>query len=156
VIVTYLELTDPAALRPPKSPPGVEHSIDLVHDPALNRRLYEEIGPDWSWTDRLGWDERRWRTWADEVETWVVHVGGRPAGYAELRAGDEGSILLSIFGLLAQFHGQGLGGALLTHVLRRGLELGGRVWVSTNTSDGPHALANYEARGMRVFRQGST
>ncbi len=156
MIVTYLELTDPAALRPPKSPPGVEHSIVLVDDPALNRRLYEEIGADWSWTDRLGWDGVRWRAWADEVETWVVEVRGEPAGYAELRAGDDGSVLLSIFGLLAPFQGQGLGGALLTHVLRRGFELGERVWVSTNTSDGPHALANYEARGMRVFRKGST
>jgi hypothetical protein len=26
------------------------------------------------------------------------------------------------------------------------------VWVHTCTLDGPHALANYEARGLRPFR----
>ena len=155
MIVTYLEITDPAAIRPPPRPPRVEHSIYLVDDPALNRRLYEEIGADWSWTDRLVWDDERWHAWAEEVETWVVEVGGEPAGYAELRPAG-GSVLLAIFGLLQPFHGLGLGGTLLTQSLRRGFELGDRVWVSTNTSDGPRALANYQARGMTVFRQEST
>jgi hypothetical protein len=27
-----------------------------------------------------------------------------------------------------------------------------RVWVHTCSLDGPHALANYQARGMRVFK----
>ena len=156
MIISYLELTDLADLRPPERAPRVEHSIERVHDPELNRRLYEQIGADWSWTDRLAWPAARWRAWADEVETWVASVEGAPAGYAELRPRDDGSVLLAIFGLLPEYHGVGLGGALLTHALRRGFELGDRVWVSTNTSDGPHALANYEARGMRVFRKSST
>jgi GNAT superfamily N-acetyltransferase len=152
VVITYLELTDPSELRAPAEAPRVEHSIELVEDPELNRRLYTEIGADWSWTDRLSWPERRWREWAGEVETWIVRVGGEPAGYAELRPEGGGSVLLAIFGLLRPYHGLGLGGAFLTHALRRGFELGGdRVWVSTNTSDGPHALANYRARGMRVI-----
>ena len=150
MIVSYLEITDPAQIAPPAQPPEVEHEIERVHDPQLNRRLYAEIGGDWAWTDRLGWDEARWERWAGGVETWVVKVGGEPAGYAELRP-DRDSVLLAIFGLLREHHGRGLGGAFLTHVLRRGFELGNRVWASTNTRDGPHALANYEARGMRVF-----
>ncbi len=153
--MTYLELSDRAKLKPARAA-RVEHSIERVHDPALNRRLYEEIGGDWHWTDRLPWDEERWRAWADEVETWVVRVDGEPAGYAELRPGTDDAVLLAIFGLLRPFHGHGLGGVLLTHALRRGFELGDRVWVSTNTSDGPHALANYQARGMTVFRRDST
>ena len=151
--MSYLEISDPAALRPPAEPPRVEHEIRRVDDPELNRRLYEGIGADWSWTDRLDWDEARWRAWVDRGETWVVCVNGEPAGYAELCPSDDRSVLLAIFGLLRPFHGLGLGGALLTHALRRGFELGDRVWVSTNTRDGPHARANYEARGMRVFRQ---
>ena len=87
MIVTYLEVTDPADVRPPARPARVEHSIERVHDSALNRRLYEEIGGDWHWTDRLPWDEERWQAWADQVETWVVKVDGEPAGYAELRPG---------------------------------------------------------------------
>ena len=153
VIVTYLELTDSADLRPPAAAPRTEYAIESIRDPALNRRLYEEIGGDWSWTDRLDWPEERWRRWADAVETWIATVDGEPAGYAELLKQSDGSVLLSIFGLLRPYHGLGLGGALLTHALRRGLELGDRVWVSTNTSDGPHALANYQARGMRIIRR---
>ena len=72
--------------------------------------------------------------------------------YAELRGSRTAQCCSTIFGLLRPYHGLGLGGALLTHALRRGLELGDRVWVRTNTSDGPHALANYQARGMRVYR----
>lgn len=150
VIVSYLEITDPARIREPASPPAVEHEIKRVRDPQLNRRLYVEIGGDWAWTDRLRWDEARWARWAAGVETWVVSVGAEPAGYGELRR-DGDSVLLAIFGLLRQHHGRGLGGAFLTHLLRRGFELGNRVWVSTNSRDGPHALANYEARGMTVF-----
>ncbi len=58
-----------------------------------------------------------------------------------------------MFGLLDEYHGRGIGGHLLTFALQRAWELarGGpsRVRVSTCTLDGPHALRNYEARGMR-------
>jgi GNAT superfamily N-acetyltransferase len=151
-VVTYLEITDPRELVPPRDAPRVEHAIREVSDPGLNRRLYEEIGAEWGWIDRLRWSPSRWRAWAEEVETWVAEVDGEPAGYAELRPDGDGSVLLAIFGLRVPYRGFGLGGALLTHALKRGLELEPRVWVSTNTGDGPHALANYEARGMRAFR----
>jgi GNAT superfamily N-acetyltransferase len=151
-VVTYLELTAADELRPPAGAPRVEHEIRQIHDPDMNRRLYEEIGSEWNWTDRLRWPGWRWERWAESVETWIVEVDGEPAGYAELRRDGDGSVLLAIFGLRAPYRGLGLGGALLTHALRRGLELERRVWVSTNTGDGPHALANYRARGMRVFR----
>jgi ribosomal protein S18 acetylase RimI-like enzyme len=66
---------------------------------------------------------------------------------------DRDSTLISIFGIRAAYRGYGLGAALLTHAIRRGFELAPRVWVSTNTMDAKHALANYEARGMRQFRR---
>jgi GNAT superfamily N-acetyltransferase len=78
-------------------------------------------------------------------------VKGDRAGYYELRLGD-GSVEVAYFGLLAPFHGAGLGGHLLTHALRRGFELGPRVWLHTNTRDGRAALPNYLARGLRPFR----
>jgi GNAT superfamily N-acetyltransferase len=81
----------------------------------------------------------------------VATVAGARAGYYELSE-DEGGVEVAYFGLLGAFHGQGLGGYLLTHALRRGFELAPRVWLHTCTLDGPAALPNYRARGLRPFR----
>ncbi len=149
--VTYLELNDPAELLEPESPPRVDYEIAEVSDPAINRSLYEEIGGPYRWVDRLRWSGDQWAAWAAGVETWVATVDGELAGYLELRV-DRDSTLISIFGLRERYRGVGLGGTLLTHGIKRGLELAPRVWVSTNTMDSEHALANYEARGMKAFR----
>ena len=150
--ISYLELTDPADLREPSRPAGIDHSFREVTDPALNRDLYEEIGGPHQWVDRLRWSDDHWAAWAAGVETWIAEVDGEPAGYFELRV-DLDSTLISILGLREAYRGKGLGAALLTHAIKRGFELAPRVWVSTNTMDAKYALANYEARGMRVFRR---
>ncbi|WP_206685810.1 hypothetical protein [Kribbella qitaiheensis] len=65
------------------------------------------------------------------------------------------------FGLLPGFIGRGIGGHLLTVGLQQawtlnerhpGIGLISRVWLHTNTLDGPNALANYEARGLRPYK----
>ena len=86
------------------------------------------------------------------METWVAVVDGEQAGYYELDPQAGADVEIASFGLLAPFQGAGLGGHLLTHAIRRGFELGDRVWVHTCTLDGPFALANYEARGMTIYR----
>jgi GNAT superfamily N-acetyltransferase len=151
VVTTFLEMTDPAALRG-AVPPAVPVEIARVDDPAVNRRMYETVGADYSWTDRLAWTPDQWGAWAARVETWVATVGGECAGYYELDP-QGGDVEIASFGLLPAFHGHGIGGHLLSHAIGRGFDLGGarRVWVHTCTLDGPHALANYEARGMRVY-----
>ncbi len=116
-------------------------------DGVLNRRFYESVGAGWSWTDLLGRDAAWWQAHAETVETWVIP----DAGYYELHpVGDD--VEIAYFGLLGAFLGRGLGGALLEHALRRGFALGSRVWVHTCTLDGPHALANYRARGLVPYR----
>jgi GNAT superfamily N-acetyltransferase len=150
--ITYLEMNDPAHLREPTRPARVEYGVGQIHDPKVNRELYMEIGGPHQWVDRLRWSEAQWAAWEGGVETWIAEVGDEPAGYFELRV-DRESTLISIFGIRKQFQGEGLGSHLLTHAIRRGFELAPRVWVSTNTMDGEHALANYEARGMRPFRK---
>jgi GNAT superfamily N-acetyltransferase len=149
--VTYLEMRSPCELREPAREARVEFELSEVRDPRVNRRLYEEIGPPYRWVDRLRWNEDQWAAWAAGVETWVAEIGGEVAGYLELRV-DRESTLISIFGVREAYRGKGVGGWLLTHGIRRGFELASRVWVSTNTMDSEHALANYEARGMRPFR----
>jgi ribosomal protein S18 acetylase RimI-like enzyme len=154
VVRTYLEMTDPAELRPARHPRlDGELRIERVDPPggATSRWFYEHVGAPHQWTDHLGRTEAEWQAWAEHVETWVATVGGRRAGYYELRREDE-AVEIAYFGLLPAFQGRGLGGHLLTHALRRAFELGRRAWVHTCTLDGPHALSNYRARGLRVFR----
>ena len=155
VVVTDLEMTDPAALRPGREPDVVP---DLVRagrpSPELARFFYRGVGGDWYWVDRIGWTFDEWLAWvsAPGRELWTCWVDGVPAGYFELDPQDDG-VELAYFGLLPAFAGLGLGGWLLTRAVERAWELDGvrRVWVHTCTLDGPHALANYEARGLVPF-----
>jgi GNAT superfamily N-acetyltransferase len=145
--VWYLELD---ALRPSRTRADVRRAEVPVG--ALNRFFYEEVGREFHWVDRLGWDGRAWQAWAERVETWLVHERGTPAGYAELLPlGDR--VDVAYLGVLAPFRGRGLGGALLTRAVERALELAPRVTVNTCELDGPHALRAYEARGFCVVRE---
>jgi GNAT superfamily N-acetyltransferase len=153
VVRTYLELDDPAELRPAAPARLAEVAVARVAPPdgALSRWFYTEVGRAYDWIDHLGRSQAEWQAWADGVETWVATVGGERAGYYELSE-DDGGAQVAYFGLLPGFHGHGLGGFLLTHALRRGFERAPRVWLHTCTLDGAAALPNYRARGLRPFR----
>jgi len=154
VVRTYLELTSLAELRaaaPPRVPGVVAIARVEPPDGAVNRWFYETVGRPHGWTDHIGRTDAEWQEWAERVETWVATIDGGNAGYYELReTGDD--VEIAYFGLLPHVQGQGLGGHLLTHAVTRAFELAPRVWVHTCTLDGPHALANYLARGLRPFR----
>lgn len=165
VTTTYLEQRRREEIRPARAP-RVAWSLGEVAEPApaFARFLYVAVGEDWSWTDRLDWTEKRWREWMDRPgsETWVAWVAGAPAGYVELDSrphpDEAAEVEIAYFGLLPGYLGRGLGGALLEAGLRRAWTMNdaaprptGRVWVHTCTLDGPHALANYQARGMSIY-----
>jgi GNAT superfamily N-acetyltransferase len=181
VTTWYLEMLDPSWLRPPgrgrrDAPEGLTVVQAEVPSPELGRFLYTAVGGDWWWTNRLGWTYDRWLAHLDRpaLQTWVGYVSGTPAGYFELECQAEASVEIVQFGLLPRFVGRGLGGVLLTAATERaramgsgaggavakrggaGSETGGpgvrRVWLHTCTLDSPHALANYRARGFRVYR----
>ncbi len=152
VTITYLELDEQDEILPPSSPVPEGFTTRIVHDPAINADLYKRVGADYAWVDRLRWSAQRWEDWAARVETHLVEAEGATAGYFELELEDEESAKIPIFGLLQEFHGRGIGGHALVAALRRARELRPRVWLTTNTMDGPHALTNYRARGMRPFR----
>ncbi|HXF61538.1 MAG TPA: GNAT family N-acetyltransferase [Caldilineaceae bacterium] len=157
VVIYHLEMTDPAALRPARrTPDDVDIRQVELPSPEFNRFLYTAVGGDWYWRDRLNWTYDRWMAYLDrpELETWVAYRRGTPAGYVELEAQPGGSVEIAYFGLLPQFIGHGIGGYLLTHAIRRGWDRGAsRVWVHTCTLDHPSALANYQARGLRIFKE---
>ncbi|MGH8461915.1 MAG: GNAT family N-acetyltransferase [Stenotrophobium sp.] len=157
VTTWYLETRSPQELRPARVPdpaPLIMHAQMPL--PALNRFLYSAVGGDWHWTDRLGWSHARWLQYLDrpQLQTWVMHTCGTPAGYVELEAQAGGDVELAYFGLLPQFIGKGLGGHLLSVAIRRAWEMHAvkRVWVHTCTLDGPQALTNYQARGMVIYK----
>jgi GNAT superfamily N-acetyltransferase len=81
-------------------------------------------------------------------------MNGSPAGYFELARGDDDEVQIAYFGLTPPFIGRGLGGVLLTQAIREAWHWDAtRVWVHTCNLDHPGALANYQARGMRIYRR---
>lgn len=160
VTVFHLEMLDPQELRPTRRVPDAVAGLEIVRAqvplPEFNRFLYASVGGDWHWRDRMTWDYPRWLGVLGRpgYETWVAYLAGTPAGYYELDAHEDGSVEIAYFGLLPHFIGRGIGGLLLTHAIRRGWEKGARrVWVHTCTLDHPSALHNYEARGLKQFKQ---
>ncbi|WP_436531098.1 GNAT family N-acetyltransferase [Actinoplanes sp. HUAS TT8] len=160
----YLEQTASSQVTA-GSPPDVPVEVVRAElpSPEFSRFLYAAVGGDWFWTDRLAWTYQQWQEHLDRpgVETWVASVRGTPAGYVELDGTRPGEVEITYFGLLPAFVGRRIGG----HLLARGLEHAwslagrwpglppvGRVWLHTCSLDGPTAVANYEARGLRLYR----
>ena len=155
VTTTYLEMTSPAELRPKASadPRFVVREV-LEPDWQFNRSLYLTVGEPWHWTDKRTWSDERWQAYVNSgaLRTFVGELDSETAGYFELHRAER-AVEIAYFGLLPEFIGRGLGGALLT----RALELAwkwdaARVWVHTCSLDHSAALANYEARGFRIFK----
>lgn len=156
VATTYLEMTDRAQLRPARSA-SVDFRLIRVEIPCpeLNRFLYTTVGFRWWWYSRLSWEYSQWLAYLDrpELETWVAYVSGTPSGYFELERQDGDNVEIAYFGLMPNFLGKGLGGALLSAAISRAWDMGAvRVWVHTCTLDHPRALRNYLSRGFKVFR----
>lgn len=143
---------EPLAPRPAPTSRVAVRQVEIP-TPEYNRFLYSAVGGEWYWVDRLGWSRQQWLDWLErpEVETWVLYEAGAPAGYFELELQADG-VEIAYFGLLPQAIGRGLGGYLLSRAVERARQIGnGRVWLHTCSLDGPNALANYLARGFRVF-----
>ncbi len=156
VTTWYLEQTHAGQLRRahiPQPPPLIQREGP---SPALNLSLYKSIGSDWHWRDRLVWSEERWRKYLHrpEVQTWVLYQQDAPAGYVELEKQSGDDVEIAYFGIAREFFGRGLGGHLLTVGIERAWAMDAkRVWVHTCSLDHEAALANYQARGMTVYRQ---
>jgi RimJ/RimL family protein N-acetyltransferase len=155
VQVTALEMLDHDGVRPAREPAGSARMVrSTPPDPQLSRRCYELVGGPWSWVDRLTWSDDDWNAWVGRPghELWTLHVERELAGYFELSPEPEGVVELAYFGLVPGFEGRGLGGWMLTCALRRAWQVPTtrRVWVHTCDLDGPAALPNYLARGLRV------
>lgn len=167
ITTTYLEQTSADDIRPPAREPQLPAEVIRAEEPSpeFSRFLYTSVGGMWHWTRCLEWTWQQWHEHLSHpgVETWTCWVRGTPAGLAEFVpvADEEGTdVEITSFGLLPDYIGRGLGGHFLTAALRRAWSLVERwpdfppvrrVWLHTCTLDGPHALANYQARGLRIY-----
>lgn len=156
VTITYLEMTSASELRPKIcDDPSFAIRECTVPQWQFNRFLYNTVGEAWAWRERLAWADDQWRSYteSERLRTFVAYLDGSPAGYFELQRDDEGGVEIIYFGMMPSFIGRGFGSAMLTQALAEAWQMNPRrVWVHTCTLDHPAALANYQARGMKIYK----
>ena len=159
LITTYLEMRSRDQLRPKHSDARFQVREKRNRDWRFNRDLYFRVGEQWDWIDKRPWTDEQWKEYnaAAELCTFAGYYDDVLAGYYELRRDTDGGVEIAYFGLLPEFIGRSLGGPLLTSAIeeawaRRGGIVPTRVWVHTCNRDHPQALANYQARGMIVYK----
>ena len=161
VVTAYLEMRSPEQLRPKRGDERFQVREQTDRDWRFNRDFYFAVGGQWQWIDKRPWTDEQWQEYAiaPELRAFAAYYGDALAGYYELRQDGEGGVEIAYFGLLLEFIGRGFGGALLTSAIEeawspesiRGVAPK-RVWVHTCNRDHSQALANYQARGMIVYK----
>ena len=123
--------------------------------PELARFFYTEVGREFNWFGRMDWTRDEWSAEAarDTNHLWSCWRNGSPVGYFVLDEHTQdrpGNTELKYFGLLPRFHGQGIGKWMLATCIATAWSLPSteRLWLHTCSLDGPHAKANYLARGF--------
>ena len=159
LITTHLEMQSQDQLRPKHAYARFRVREKKNRDWRFNRDLYLRVGEQWDWSDKRSWTDEQWKEYATAPELWTFagYHDGLLAGYYELRRDRDGGVEIAYFGLLPEFIGRGLGGALLTNAIEQAWVcphgiVPTRVWVHTCNRDHPQALANYQARGMIIYR----
>ncbi len=157
LITTYLEMRSRDQLRPKRSDTRFQVREKTERDWRFNRDLYLQVGDQWDWIDKRSWADDQWKEYATapELRTFAAYYDDALAGYYELLPHKENGMEIAYFGLLPEWIGRGLGGALLTSAIEEAWSMEpkpSRVWVHTCNRDHPQALANYQARGMIVYK----
>ena len=169
VVTTYLEMRHGDG-APNRQNRDQKFRVREFKEPnwIFNRDMYIAVGKTWKWVDKRPWADERWNEYSSDpnLRTFAAYYDNALAGYYELRrsdppstslhhARDEGAIEIAYFGLLPDFIGRGLGGALLTSAIENAwawVPTPSRVWVHTCNRDHPHALTNYQARGFKIYK----
>ena len=157
LVTTYLEMRSADQLRPKTAGARFQIREKTDRDWRFNRDFYLRVGEQWDWNDKRQWTDDQWKEYAaaPELRTFAGYYDDALAGYYELHRDREGGIEIAYFGLLPEWIGRGLGGALLTSAIAGAWRMEPnplRVWVHTCNRDHPQALANYQARGMIVYK----
>src|ERR1043166_5572618 len=168
LVTTYLEMRARSELRSADRG-GRNERLEIRELPQpdwkFNREMYFRVGEKGKWIDKRPWTDTQWQEYASDpsLRTFSGYCGDELAGYFELKRTDnkepitenvEG-IELAYFGLLPEFIGRGLGADLLGSAIEIAWSWAptpSRVWVHTCNRDHPNALANYQARGFKIYR----
>lgn len=165
LVTTYLQMLTPAASTGQRSESnGQKLEVRELNGATsaelgawrFNREMYYKVGEQWQWIDKRPWTDAQWQEWASDPNRWTFagYCDDEVIGYYELhRNRDE--VEIAYFGLLPEFIGRGLGGALLTRAIDTAWAWAptpARVWVHTCNRDHPNALANYQARGFKIYK----
>ncbi|MDY0885028.1 GNAT family acetyltransferase [Dongia soli] len=158
VVVTYLEMTS-RPTRPSTPMPLGNYALLKLEEPtvAYYRYLYNTVGEPWFWYERreIGDAALQAAIRDPNIEIYVLHAGGVPAGYAEFDRNALPDLAIAYFGLVPDFIGRGLGKYFLNWAIDRAWSYEGveRVTVDTCTLDHPRALAAYQRAGFQPIRQ---
>ena len=155
----YLEIKSIKSLVESISP-KLECSVNFLKPDnfQINKFFYKNVGKKHKWTDRLIWSESDWIKYSSnpKVETYILKVKNELAGFFELISHqDLKEIEIAYFGLLEEYHNKKLGGYLLSTAIKKSFKKKDikRVWAHTCTLDHKHALKNYLARGMKIYKK---
>jgi len=154
-VVTYLEMTERAAIEPPRS------TLDLkrITNPSVERyrELFRLVGAPWLWFSRLIMDEEKLAAIVQHpnVELFVVQDGnGRDVGMLELDFREANECQLAFVGLIPELSGLGHGRWLLEEAVRRAWrDTVNRIHVHTCSLDHPAALAAYRRAGFTPVKR---
>lgn len=150
--VTFLEMTARPHLPPVPVPSNLRLMLLKAEKPPVHyyRYLYDTVGRGLYWIDRKKMDDATLQAAIHDENTaiFVLHAGGVPAGFYELAKRDD-EVEILYFGLMAEFHGLGLGKWFLASAIEAAWDMGpARVIVETCTLDGPAALPLYQRMGF--------
>ena len=156
LITTYLEMRSRDQLRPKRADARfqVREKTNAIGGSIAISIFVSASGGTGSTNDHGRMSNGRIRT-AEELWTFRGILWRRPRWLLRTSSGRENGIEIAYFGLLPEWIGRGLGGALLTSAIEgawRTEPNPSRVWVHTCNRDHPQALANYQARGMIVYK----
>lgn len=156
MVVTHLEMTEPAKQRPVPEPEGVTlEKIDA--SVGWYRDIYSRVGGlEWLWFARIGMrDEELSGILNDpKVEVYALIKDGVAEGLLELDYRIKGECELAYFGVTSVLLGSGAGRYLMNTAIRLAWEKPiDRFHVHTCTLDHPEALGFYRRSGFTPYRQ---
>tara|TARA_B110000967_G_C18737212_1_gene485750 strand:- start:122 stop:628 length:507 start_codon:yes stop_codon:yes gene_type:complete len=154
----YLEIRSPEDIKENNKIDN-NYSLNLVDlkDFQLNKFFYKQIGKKYNWKDRLVWTDKNWIDFVSNknLKTYILRDKQDLIGYFELILHlEKNEVEIAYFGILEEYFGKKLGSYLLTEALKKSFSYKGvqRVWCHTCSLDHNHALKNYLARGMSIFK----